>query len=76
MAGRPAADFPRRPDLEFGGVRGHLRAICRHSALRVQLVPDETALGVVSWPSDEIRREFLEFISPGGASCIRMSLRG
>ena len=52
------------PDLPYGGVKGHLHAIQRHSALTVQLVPDEAAMGGLDNFTAEIRERFFAFDPP------------
>lgn len=49
------------PDLPYGGVRGHVRAIHQYSALPVQLVPDESAMGGLENFTEEIRELFMDF---------------
>lgn len=51
-------------DFEQGGVRGHLHAIQRHSALKIQLVPDEDAMGGLKHFTAGIRGRFAEFDPP------------
>jgi glycosyltransferase involved in cell wall biosynthesis len=53
-------------DFAFGGVRGHLHAIQRHSALRVQLVPDEEAMGGIDRFTAGIRERFAGYDPPLG----------
>lgn len=53
------------PDLAYGGVRGHVRAIRQYSALKVQLVPDEAAMGGLENFTAEIRERFMVFNPPG-----------
>lgn len=57
------------PDLPSGGVRGHVRAIKEHSSLRVQLVPDEAAMGCLENFTADIRRRFMEF-DPAGSPTV------
>ncbi len=52
------------PDLAYGGVKGHLHGILNHSALNVQLVPDEGAMGGLEHFTAEIRERFLSFEPP------------
>src|SRR5262249_530492 len=53
------------PDLTYGGVRGHVRAIKEFSALKIQLVPDESAMGELGNFSPEIVQRFMEFTPVG-----------
>jgi glycosyltransferase involved in cell wall biosynthesis len=53
------------PDLPYGGVRGHVRAIAKYSGLKVQLVPDERALGGLDQFTMAQLERFLEFDPPG-----------
>ena len=57
------------PDLAYGGVRGHVRAIREYSALNVQLVPEEAAMGGLENFTAEIREHFMEF-NPTGAPAV------
>ena len=52
------------PDLPYGGVKGHLHGILNHSALKVQLVPDEAAMGGLEHFTAELRERFLSFEPP------------
>lgn len=57
------------PDLPYGGVRGHVRAIREYSSLNVQLVPDEAAMGGLVNFTAEIRERFMEF-EPSGSPTV------
>jgi glycosyltransferase involved in cell wall biosynthesis len=57
------------PDLPYGGVRGHVRNIAKYSALDVQLVPDERALGGLENFSGEAHKRFMDFM-PDGAPVV------
>jgi glycosyltransferase involved in cell wall biosynthesis len=57
------------PDLSYGGVRGHVRAIQKYSSLNVALVPDERAMGGLDRFTEEIRERFIEF-DPARRSCV------
>lgn len=52
------------PDLPYGGVRGHIRAIGRYSKLRTEIVPNESALGGLDRFSETLRKQFQEFELP------------
>jgi glycosyltransferase involved in cell wall biosynthesis len=56
-------------DLASGGVRGHVRAIRKYSALRVQLVPDEAAMGGLDNFTAEIREHYMDF-EPSGSPVV------
>jgi len=49
------------PDLLAGGVRGHVHAIQKYSSLKVQLVPDEVAMGGLGNFTAEIVDHFMAF---------------
>lgn len=53
------------PDFPNGGVRGHVRNIQKYSSLRVQLVPDEKALGGLQNFSPEANQLFMNFVPNG-----------
>jgi glycosyltransferase involved in cell wall biosynthesis len=53
------------PDLPYGGVRGHMRAIKRYSSLDITLVPDEQAMGALDRFTGECRERFMGF-NPAG----------
>ena len=57
------------PDYSTGGVGGHVRAIRKYSALKVQLVPDEAAMGGLGNFTAEIRERFMEF-NPTGSPAV------
>jgi glycosyltransferase involved in cell wall biosynthesis len=57
------------PDLAYGGVRGHVRAIRKYSSLNVQLVPDEVAMGCLNNFTAEVLDRFMEF-EPGGSPAV------
>jgi glycosyltransferase involved in cell wall biosynthesis len=57
------------PDLPYGGVRGHVRAIREYSDLNVQLVPDESVMGGLGNFTAEIREHFMEF-NPTGSPTV------
>jgi glycosyltransferase involved in cell wall biosynthesis len=57
------------PDLPYGGVRGHVRAIREYSDLNVQLVPDESVMGGLGNFTAEIRERFMEF-EPSGSPTV------
>lgn len=60
-----APDVLIGPDLPYGGVRGHMRAIKRFSSLDITLVPDEQALGGLNRFTGECREQFMAFNPPG-----------
>jgi glycosyltransferase involved in cell wall biosynthesis len=57
------------PDLPYGGVRGHVRAIREYSDLNVQLVPEESVMGGLGNFTAEIRERFMEF-EPSGSPTV------
>jgi len=57
------------PDLAYGGVRGHVRAICKFSKLKIQIVPDETAMGKLENFTHEILERFVNF-TPAGSPVV------
>jgi len=57
------------PDLPYGGVRGHVRAIRGYSSLRIQLVPDAVAMDGLENFTTEIRGRFMDF-EPAGRPCV------
>lgn len=56
------------PDLPYGGVRGHVRAIKKYSSLNIQLVPDETVMGSLGAFNEELRERFMAFKPAPGAT--------
>lgn len=49
------------PDLPYGGVRGHVRAIKKYSRMKVQLVPDEVVMGSLARFTGEVREHFMNY---------------
>lgn len=54
------------PDFAAGGVRGHVHAIRRHSALTIGLVPDAALIGGLERFTAEIRERFFHYDPPPG----------
>lgn len=52
------------PDLPYGGVRGHIHAIAKHSALRVEVIPNEKALGGLDQFYKSLQERFLTYEPP------------
>lgn len=52
------------PDLPYGGVRGHIRAIARHSDFRVEVVPNEKALGGLDQFTPSLQERFSTYEPP------------
>ncbi|MCC7278866.1 MAG: glycosyltransferase family 4 protein [Chromatiaceae bacterium] len=47
------------PDFKYGGVRGHIHAIQRYSKHKVELVPNEKAMGSLHLFTETVRERFM-----------------
>jgi len=56
------------PDLPYGGVRGHIRGIARHSSLNTEVVPNGAALGGLEKFSEPLRKRFFDYQPSGRPS--------